>query len=310
MAPGAFAIKLRSADGVIAEVPAENTPSDENADDGTCEHEGEGGEPVEREEGGGAREDEPAAFPSREQKLIARVADVEEELELVRERACKLEAELEQVQETRQRLEDQLTVEVSRLSDQVRDEKEKYRTLWRLNCAQLAEYDEALAKKDEMNHILREKLMRSVVLSEHVESVRDTTLVSHASGGEPGEAVVPVPDPGRGPSHTPPRVSRREARSSHAHDGGGPSRIATRTSHEVRCLKRGHTLLIKHARQRSDRLQLLRHPAMVQVARGSYVGVEHHPSTHSMGSRTFCLKIGCLGCSVLLSGMTGVNTKP
>ena len=130
MAPGAFAIKLRSADGVIAEVPAENTPSDENADNGTGEHEGESGEPAEREEGGGTREDKPAAFPSREQKLIARVADVEEELELVRERACKLEAELEQVQETRQRLEDQLTVEVSRLSDLVRDEKEKYRTQW------------------------------------------------------------------------------------------------------------------------------------------------------------------------------------
>ena len=58
------AIKLRSADGVITEVPAETTPSDENADDGTGEHEGEGREPVEREEGGGAREDEPAAFPS------------------------------------------------------------------------------------------------------------------------------------------------------------------------------------------------------------------------------------------------------
>lgn len=45
---------------------------------------------------------------------------------------------------------------MSRLSDQVRDEKEKYRTLWRLNCAQLAEYDEALAKRDEENRILRE----------------------------------------------------------------------------------------------------------------------------------------------------------
>ena len=95
------------------------------------------------------------------------MADTEEEQELVRDGARKLEAELEQVQETRQRLEDQLAVEVSRLSDQVRDEKEKYRTQWRLNCAQLAEYDEALAKKDEENHILREKLMRSVVLSKH-----------------------------------------------------------------------------------------------------------------------------------------------
>jgi hypothetical protein len=161
VAPGAFAIKLRSADGVIAEVPAEETPSDENAGDG--EHEGDGGEPEEGEEGGGEREDEPAAFPSREQELVARVADAEEELEFVRDRARKLEAELEQVQ-------DQITIEVSRLNDQVRDEKEKYRTLWRLNCAQLAEYDEGLAKKDEENRILRAKLgaletrMLSVVL--------------------------------------------------------------------------------------------------------------------------------------------------
>jgi hypothetical protein len=166
------------------------------------------------------------------------VADAEEELEF-RDRARKLEAELEQVQETRQRLEDQLTIEVSRLNDQVRDEKQKYRTLWRLNCAKLAEFDEALAKKDEENRILREKLetrMRSVVLSEHIQSVRDTTSVSHAGGCEPGEAVVPLPGPGRGPSHTPPRVSRREARFSHSCDGGGPSGIATRTTlHRVLC---------------------------------------------------------------------------
>ena len=37
--------------------------------------------------------------------------------------------ELEPVYKTPPRLEDQLTVEVSRLSDLVRDEKEKYRTL-------------------------------------------------------------------------------------------------------------------------------------------------------------------------------------
>ena len=53
--------------------------------------------------------------------------------------------------------------------------------------------------------------------------------------GETGEAV-PVPDPGRVPSYTSPRVSKREARSFHACDGGGPSKIATRTtSHEVLC---------------------------------------------------------------------------
>ena len=246
VAPGAFAIKLRSADGVITEIPAEDSLSDSDADG---EHGGEDRGPEheveEEEKGGGAHEDEPAALPSRERELIARVVDAEVELMFVRDRARKLETELEQMQETRQRLQDQLRDEVSQLSDQVRDDKEKYRTLWRLNCAQLAEYDEALAKKDEENHILRGKLgaletkMRSKVPSEHVDSARDTTSVSRTvsvGGGEPGEAVVPVPDPGRGPSHTSPRVSKRDVRSFHADDGGGPSRITTRTtSCEVLC---------------------------------------------------------------------------
>ena len=78
------------------------------------------------------------------------------------------------MQETCQHLENQLAVEVGQLSDQVRDEKEKYCVLWRLSCAQLVEYDEALAKKDEENHALREKLsiletkMRSTVPPEHI----------------------------------------------------------------------------------------------------------------------------------------------
>jgi hypothetical protein len=89
VAPGAFAIKLRSADGVIAEIPAEDSRSDGDADGG------EDREPEEEEEGGGARED---ALPSRERELTARVADAEAELEFVRDRASKLETELEQMQ--------------------------------------------------------------------------------------------------------------------------------------------------------------------------------------------------------------------
>ena len=98
VAPGAFAIKLRSADGVIAEIPAEDSLSDGDADG---EHGGEDREPEEEEEGGGARKDEPAALPSRERELAARVADAEAELVFVRDRARKLETELEKMQETR-----------------------------------------------------------------------------------------------------------------------------------------------------------------------------------------------------------------
>ena len=50
LAPGAFAIKLRSADGVIVEISAEDSPSDVDADG---EHGGEDGEPEEGEDGGG-----------------------------------------------------------------------------------------------------------------------------------------------------------------------------------------------------------------------------------------------------------------
>ena len=239
LASGGGGIRLRGPDGVILDIPLEGRAHEERE----IHNEDRGHESEEEEDGGGGARHEDVAVASREEELTMRVADVEAELESARDHAHKLESELERVQEARQRLEDQLTVEVSRVSDQVRDEKERNRTLWRLNCAQLEEYDEALAKKDEENHMLREKLgaletrMRSMVPSEHVGSVRDTTSVSHASsGGEPGEAVVPVPDPGRGPSRTPPRVSRREARSSYAHDGGSPSRIAVRTKlHDVLC---------------------------------------------------------------------------
>ena len=161
--------------------------------------------------------------------------------------------------------------------------------------------------------------MRSGVPSEHVDSARDTTSVSRTvsvGGGEPGEAVVPVPDPGRGPSHTSPRVSKREVRSFHSDDGGGPSRITTRTtSREVLCptpavpeegthpADKAHKTIVRSTSASAS-------PGMVQVVREPHVGVGHRPLTRLTGSQTFCLRTGCLGCSVLLSGMTGVNTKP
>ena len=225
VAPSIVEIQLRSSDGVIAEIPAEDRHGvDPEHDDG---------EPEMRElhaveeDGGGARDDD--RFTSREKELAARIADAEEELGSERDRARELEAELERVQEARQRLEDQLTAEVSRLNDRVREEKERYCTLWRLNCTQLVEYDEALARKDEQNCMLRERLdtlearMRSVVLPEHADSARVTTSVSlteRVGVGESGGAVVPVSDPGRDPTHPLPSGRRREASSSHACGGG------------------------------------------------------------------------------------------
>ena len=121
LASGGGGIRLHGPDGVILDIPLEGRAHQEryNEDRG---HESE-------EDGGGGARHEDVAVVSREEELTMRIADVEEELESARDHARKLESELEPVQEARQRLEDQLTVEVSRVSDQVRDEKEKYRTL-------------------------------------------------------------------------------------------------------------------------------------------------------------------------------------
>ena len=219
VAPDKISIKLLTADGVIVEIPPEDSVQDENPgrrEDG------------EDDGGGGAQEE---AVTSREEELAARVADVEAELKSTQDRARALETELEWAQETRRLVEDQFGAEVSRLSERVKEEKERYHTLWRLNCSQLMEFDEALAKKEDENSVLRDRLrsleskMRNIVLptrvgggiaGSHIDS--DTTL-----GGESGGAVVPVSDPGRDPACPP---------SSGKGDGIHPSR------------KRGDTLSI------------------------------------------------------------------
>ena len=93
----------------------------------------------------------------------------------------------------------------------MKEEKERYHTFWPLNCSQLMEFDEALAKKEEENSVLRDRLrsleskMPSVVLptrvgwgiaGSHIDS--DTTI-----GGESGGAVVPVSDSGFNPACPP-----------------------------------------------------------------------------------------------------------
>ena len=48
--------------------------------------------------------------------------------------------------------------EVSKLKDKIREGKERYSTLWRMNCSQLIEYDEAMANKEEELRALKERV--------------------------------------------------------------------------------------------------------------------------------------------------------
>ena len=214
-APGTLASRLRSADGVIVEIPPEDKADseDQNATrKGLAKRRRLTTRKTAARRGG--------ARTSREEELAARVPDVEAELESLRVRARELETDLERALESRQHLEDQFTTKVSRLKERVKGEKEKYHTLWRLNCTQLIEYDEALAKKDEENQLLQEQV-HALEDAARVMASRGSTSrgsaasctsrfdriapppTEHEGGSESGEAVVPVPNPGRGPTHFP-----------------------------------------------------------------------------------------------------------
>ena len=96
-----------------------------------------------------------------------------------------------------------LTGEVSHLEEKVIGEKERYSVLWRLNCVQLQEHDEALASKDEEIMALR---ARVGVLEAHGRSEPPPRSEDERGGDVHREAVVPVSHPGRGPAHSPPSI--------------------------------------------------------------------------------------------------------
>lgn len=197
LAPGLVTIKLRGENGLIAEVAANEELGGERESSEERARARSGSEGSEESGSGGAG-------------LIA-------ELESAQDRACELEAELE----SRKHAEEHLTAEVSRLNDKVREEKEKYTTLWRLNCAQLAEYDEALACKDEEIHALTTKVDGLEARLERETRGRavlattgrvDKTLVEGA--------ITQVSDHGH--DHTPlPSASPRETQMLHAVRGVG-----------------------------------------------------------------------------------------
>ena len=130
-------------------------------------------------------------------------------------------------------------------------EKERYTLLWRMNCEQLAGYDEAIALKDDELMALQKRVkileVRPTRESPGESGTGDKGVVGvtgHAGRAVPGGAVVPVLDPGRDHTHsspfTPTEERERGVRRTHAIGGlrtiggsgrtdAGPSKHSTPT---------------------------------------------------------------------------------
>ena len=76
-------------------------------------------------------------------------------------------------------------IEIARLQEQLEKEKEKYRKLWSLNCAQLTEFDNAILDKDEEIGQLKAKLHRA----------EEGTRASSPSTPSEGETESSLPTP-------------------------------------------------------------------------------------------------------------------
>ena len=77
--------------------------------------------------------------------------------------------------------------------------------LWRLHCAQFADYDDTIVCKDEEIHALRTRVrtLGGRMGREHpARAVHGTTpeIIGHIGEGATGEAVAPESDPGRSPT--------------------------------------------------------------------------------------------------------------
>ncbi len=227
-AAGKVGIQLRSEEGVIVDIPLEERVTDEARETHEEELEAEEGEDV----GGASHLEDVAVTSLREEKLTARAADAEAEAAAARDRILELETELERITEDRRLREEELAAEVSELSERVREEKEKYRILGRMNCDHLLEYDEALARKYEENELLRERVRelelegKSMVPSSHVRSTGVTAPAATEGGGGTREAVVPVSDPGRSPGRPPLSGTPREGHPPPVQSRGGARRPA------------------------------------------------------------------------------------
>lgn len=132
---GGSTIRLRDAGGVFLEVP----PTRPDGEDSSLEREKDGDDSGREGHGRGSSDGSGEGSDGEGASTAAA------ELESARGRVTELEAELRTSAQRNTELEE----EVRNLSDRLREEKNKYSALWRLNCDQLREYDEAMAAKEE-----------------------------------------------------------------------------------------------------------------------------------------------------------------
>ena len=139
---GTTRIQLQDEGGVILEIPPEEENRSTSREASTM-----GSASESKGEAGGERND-----------MVSRVTELEAELESGRERTRELESELEQMRQRSELAAEEnatLSEEVSVVRGKVRQEKDKHTALWRMNCEQLAEYDEAITSKDGETEALR-----------------------------------------------------------------------------------------------------------------------------------------------------------
>ena len=84
------------------------------------------------------------------------------------------------------------------MQKQLENEKERYRNLWSLNCAQLAEFDSAISAKVEEIHLLRKELHHS-----NPPPRRESPYEYH-SNSESGETLLSVKSPSLHRGRAPP----------------------------------------------------------------------------------------------------------
>ena len=135
-------IKLRDEEGIILDIP----PEEELPESGS------GSELSDRE--GDLRVE-------RERTDDDREAGLEGELESAQARTGELELELECTKGEKEHAVAEnigLLEEVSQLRERLQKEKDKYATLWRMNCEQLIEHDSAISVREEESERLRARV--------------------------------------------------------------------------------------------------------------------------------------------------------
>ena len=117
----------------------------------------------------------------------------------------------EELERVAQELEDTV-IEVERLKGEVRQERERYKQLWRMNCADLAEHDALLPAKDEEIASLQQQLSetRSVAFAGDVEE--DHTGALAPLTGRTVATATTHGDTGRERSGRAPSTARRQGK--------------------------------------------------------------------------------------------------